>query len=102
MKAGNDTEWTLTIKVTIFHNQEYSGYVITAIRDIVTYSTYYMIQRHNRIQQRDVEAIVKHRKIKEENIAQNKVIKFEDSYEELRKIKAINFSQLGPDIYFWI
>jgi hypothetical protein len=61
-----------------------------------------MTMRHNIMQRKAVEVIEKYGKIQKEEIKENNLISFDNSYSELAEIKLDRFSRLNLNIYFWI
>jgi hypothetical protein len=59
-----------------------------------------MIGRHNMVQGRVVEAIVKHRNLSYEEIHQNKTIRL-DKFLKLRQVNIDAYNCMRPNVYFW-
>jgi hypothetical protein len=109
IRARNDILWTPAKKMTIFKNQFSSANCgcgnkrfcnLLHILNNCNYNMGYMTDRHNPVQGRLVEAIMKHRNLQYDEIAQNKMIRFND-FEELANVNLSTFSSLRPDVYFW-
>jgi hypothetical protein len=108
LRCRNDTLWTPARKALIYGgnfdpcckcgNHRYAD--LLHIINNCAFNMEKMTKRHNMIQLRMVEAIVKYKKITREEIHENQSIKFEE--EELKHIDMVNYSRLRPDLWYWI
>jgi hypothetical protein len=61
-----------------------------------------MTNRHNAVQQKVVEAIMKHRKVLKEGIKENMTIKMNKEWEEVKDIQLGIYQKLRPDVWYWL
>jgi hypothetical protein len=60
-----------------------------------------MMQRHNAIQLRVIEAIMNHREMNRAEINENKAITMKEGLGELKDISLEQFAKLRHDVWFW-
>jgi hypothetical protein len=109
LRARNDMLWTPARKAIALKNQFESANCgcgnqrfcnLLHILNNCGYSMSKMTERHNMVQRRLVEAVMKHRKIGENDIMQNKRISLE-KFESLRNIELNELRTQRPYVYFW-
>jgi hypothetical protein len=62
----------------------------------------WMTDRHNAVQQRVVEAIIKHRKIMKEEIHENLTVRMKDEWQEINNISMKDYEKIRPDVWYWL
>jgi hypothetical protein len=61
-----------------------------------------MTDRHNAVQQRVVEAVIKHRRVSKDKINENMTIKMNKEWDEICGISMDEFQKMRPDVWYWL
>jgi hypothetical protein len=110
LRTRNETLWMLARKALIFGNEKHNPYCkcsnhkVCITLHILNNCNYHMVdmtKRHNLVQEKLMEAVKKHRKLKNEDFRNNQTVGTE-KFDLLIDIDLREFGSLKPDLQCWV